>query len=95
MRYSQDYLKIHELKHGYLYKIYARNASYGIWDEKDKSFTISRVKFSWNYLFEEIHWDANTDFGTVKPIKEIEKSPFTTLKEDGILEYLNGFEKRE
>jgi len=66
-----------------------------VYGMKNDSFTISRVKFNSNYLFEEIHWDANTDFGTVKPIKEIEKSPFTTLKEDGILEYLNGFEKRE
>jgi len=89
IKHITDYLKVHELKHGYLYKIHARNASIGIWNENTKDFTISRWKFSMNYLFEEIHWDMSKDFGTVKAIEEIEKTPFTTLKEDGILEYLN------
>ena len=83
-----DYLKLDELKHGYLYDIKARNASHGIWNEKTGGFIIARTKWNDTYLFEEVHWDVDKNFGTAKPTKELEKSPFTTLEEDGILEYL-------
>ena len=74
-----EYLKIDQLKAGYLYKIIARNANYGIWLPQKKSFIISRVKFGENYLFEEYHWDCEA-FATVKPLEEIEKSPFNADK---------------
>jgi hypothetical protein len=87
-----SYLKMNELKHGYLYKIKARNAEYGIWDKNEFGFVISRFKFDLNYVFEEYHWDASEDFGTAKPLEEIEKSPFTKFDEhDSILVYLNEF----
>lgn len=70
-----EYLKMNQLKAGYLYEIDARTASYGIWLPQRKSFTISRVKFGENFLFEENHYDCES-WGTAKPIKEIEKSPF-------------------
>ena len=54
---------------------------------------ISRFKFGHNYVFKEYHYDTGASFGTAKPLEEIEKSPFTTMKEDGILEYLNKFGK--
>jgi len=74
---ENDYLKPEELKIGYLYRIDARNASIGIWRGfKKGDFVISRYKFGQNYLFEEIHWDLSPDFGTVKPLYEIEESPF-------------------
>jgi len=75
MRPHTDYIKMKDLKGGYLYHIYARNASYGIWVPKKESFVISRIKFSENFIFEEYHWDCKT-FATVQPLKEIEKSPF-------------------
>ena len=70
-----EYLKIDQLKAGYLYKIDARNASHGIWLPQRESFAISRIKFGDNFLFEENHWDCES-FATAKPINEIEKSPF-------------------
>jgi len=71
----QKYLKMDQLRAGYLYEIDARNASHGIWLPQKESFVISRIKFSDNFLFEENHWDCKS-FATAKPIKEIEKSPF-------------------
>jgi len=70
------YISVEKLKDGYLYKIHARNAEYGIWVAACGHFIISRIKYTTNYLFEEIHWDLSTHFGTVRPIEEIEKSPF-------------------
>jgi hypothetical protein len=72
----REYLKVEELKENFLYEIDARNARYGIWILKDKTFLISRTKFNFNYLFEELHYDTNEQFGTAKPLKEIELSPF-------------------
>ena len=71
-----EYLKMNQLKPGYLYEIDARNAGYGIWIPRKGSFIISRIKFGLNFLCEEDHWDSENN-GTAKPIKEIEKSPFS------------------
>jgi|WetSurSiteA1Bulk_404760.scaffolds.fasta_scaffold00918_6 hypothetical protein len=71
-----SYLKISELKEGYLYKIKARNAHFGIWNPKVNAFEISRHKFGNNFVFKEYHIDCQ-DYNTATPLKEIEKSPFT------------------
>lgn len=100
-RRGETYLKPKELKVGYLYEIDARNASYGIWMGIEYGeFLISRYKFGDVFLFEEIHVDLSDSFGTVKPLKEIEKTPFdmTKLKfgdniDTKVLEYLNGWKK--
>jgi hypothetical protein len=90
-----DYLKVEELKDGYLYHILARNADYGIWQKDKGTFLISRFKFGDNYLFEEAHYDLSDDFGTVRPLMEIEKIPFYEemfkIKDDKVLKYLNKF----
>lgn len=107
MKSRTDYIKIKDLKGGYLYYIDARNARYGIWIPEKESFAISRIKFFDNFIFEEHHWDCEA-FATVQPLKEIEKSPFkpedlvirkddkTTYfgykNEEKLLEYLNEFE---
>jgi len=101
----KDYIKIKDLKDGYLYKIIARNARYGIWKAETQGFIISRIKFGSNYAFEEYHYDCKA-FPTAQPIEEIEKSPFDTkhlcreqddehfwfTNEDAVLKYLNKFE---
>ncbi|HBM14765.1 MAG TPA: hypothetical protein DD381_00215 [Lentisphaeria bacterium] len=69
-------IRIDDLKQGYLYLIDARNSHLGIWMSKKNSFLISRFKFGDNFLFEEDHWDTGEPYGTVKPIKELEKTPF-------------------
>lgn len=80
------FLKLEECKDGYLYKIHARNASYGIFRKKHEDFVILRTKFYDTFLFEEIHWDASLDFGTVRPLEEVEKSPFTGNDLEEVLE---------
>ena len=79
-----EYLKIEELKDGYLYVILARNANYGIWKKETNSFFISRWKFGNNYIFEEHHWDTDM-FPTARPAREIEKSPFSLWEEMGLV----------
>jgi len=73
--YVEDYIKMEDLKDGYLYKIIARNASYGIWNSETQGFAISRIKFYDNFIFEENHYDC-PEWATAQPIEEVEKSPF-------------------
>lgn len=70
-----SWIPIEECKDGWVYYIHARNAKVGIYDKNEKGFTISRHKFSDNYLFVEYHWDTGEPYGTVKPIKELESAP--------------------
>jgi len=97
----ENYIPMEELKNGYIYKIKARNANYGVWLEKESAFMISRWKFTHNYLFLEIHWDKDDFVGTVKPIEIVEKFPFE-MKEVNeyngdetkiILSYLDSLDK--
>ena len=78
-----EYIKLEDLKDGYLYRIHARNASYGIYRESTEGFVISRFKFGLNYIFEEYYEDGRP-YGTAGPTKEIEKSPFKP-DEDAIM----------
>lgn len=102
---NAEYLKPSELKAGRLYRIRARNSRLGIWLPKVGGFVISRYKFWCNYLFVEYHWDLDESFGTVLPLKELEKAPFNPaiipeLIWDGgpeysrILRYLNEADER-
>lgn len=78
-----EYIKLENLKDGYLYRVDARNASYGIYRESTGGFVISRWKFGLNYTFEEYYEDGRP-YGTVRPLKEVEKSPFKP-DEDAIM----------
>lgn len=86
-------IPLKECKDGYLYIIHARNSSIGIFNKKDKSFTISRWKFKNNYLFDEYHWNTKNSFGpwllqgTVKPYKELYRVP--QMNDVDKLKYLN------
>jgi len=99
-KHYKDYIKFDDLEDRHTYKIYCRNSSVGIFLKENKSFLISRIKFTANYLFEEIHWDMDDSFGTVKPIEKIEKAPFdfelNEIKEqdqaEKVKKYLNKLE---
>ena len=103
---TNDYLKIEELKDGYGYKIYAKNAYVGIWVAKEKYFLISKYKgsllprLSYEYHWDHgEHWDHFADpvFGTAKPLEELEKCPFwetiDAQKGEVITAYLDSLEK--
>lgn len=106
MQESDNYLKMKELKDGYGYKIWARNAFVGVWIESRKGFLISRYKVGPTpRLFVENHWDAWTPddpTGTVKPLEIIERFPFELRSEytdysehekASILKYLDKLEE--
>jgi hypothetical protein len=79
-------IQLNDLKNGYLYKIDARNANYGIWVEDRVSFVISRTKLGNNFLFEEEYKDGSA-FGTALPLEEIEQSPFSDDDMPGFMNY--------
>jgi hypothetical protein len=85
------YIPLDLCKDSFLYIINARDATIGIYNEKDFSFTISRTKFSSNFLFEEYHWDTGSPFRTAKPLKEI--GPVPAMNEDEKLAFLNKKER--
>ena len=87
-----DYIKVEDLKDGYVYEIDARNSNVGVWHEANGEFVLSRFKFGLNYLFGEIHYDLSDDFGTVKPIREVCKCSLDldiNINEKLLLDYLN------
>jgi len=110
---STSYIKIDLLKDGYSYKIWARNAYIGIWIKEENCFLISRYKVGKNpSLDREYHWDYCVDpeldwgkgrekglYGTAKPLKLIEKSPFEVKdfnqesRKKQILKYLDDLEE--
>lgn len=73
---NNEYIGIEDCRHGALYRIDARNFSFGIYDEYTQSFTGIRTKFGMQSLFPEIHWDTGPPYGTAKPLEFLEQSPF-------------------
>lgn len=69
-----DYIKLEDCKERFLYKIFSRNLSYGVYDG-NSGFIGIRNKFGMDYLFTEYHWDAGPPFGTVHPKEEICEVP--------------------
>jgi len=89
-----NHLPMDEMKEGYLYKVNCRNADYGIWRASENSFVIRRTKFHSTYTFEEYHYDTGPPYGTARPLKVLELSPFkdedykhVVVEQDG-MEYL-------
>lgn len=89
---------------GNVYKIRARNGSFGIFvrgksDPKafvqgNNAFTLSRWKLGSNYLFDEFHWDMGIPFGTVKPLEDLGPAPIFK-DDDEKLKYLNELTESE
>ena len=76
MDHRLPYISLDDCKDGYLYEIQARNFSIGIFNSYDRSFVGIRYKFGTRFLDTEVHWDADDNHGTVKPIRELELSGF-------------------
>lgn len=73
-----DYIKLEDCKKGFLYKIFSRNLSHGVFDGST-GFIGIRNKFGCDYLFTEYHWDTGPPFGTVHPKIKICKIPDNIL----------------
>ena len=73
-RDALDYLKLDECLTGYVYRVYARNFKYGIFDG-DHKFLGIQYEWGKRYLGEELHWDYDQRHGTVKPFEAIIRVP--------------------
>jgi len=78
-----DYIKLIDCRDKYLYKIYARNFSYGVFSNDSSGFIGIRNKFEEVYLFMEYHWDCGVPLGTVKPIKKLFRLPNDLIINEG------------
>ena len=68
---EQEYIKIKDLIVGDQYYCDARNFKVGTWD--GEKFCYIRQKFGHVYEDKELHWDTDPRYGTVKPLKIVEK----------------------
>ena len=86
------WIPMSECRHGYLYRICARNGVIGVYDAENKWFALSRHKFNLNYIDYEEHWDTGEPFGTVKPIEDLGLYTGPT-DEEGFVSFLNNYFK--
>lgn len=79
-RATENYLRLSELKGAGGYLISARNSHLGLFvpHAEKPGFVIRREKLGSTFLFLEYHWDVGAPYGTVKPLKFIEPSPFSS-----------------
>lgn len=71
MRNLQDYIPLEQCVHRKLYRIHARNFKLGVFNAPTNGFKGIREKFGSRFIDEEIHWDADAAYGTVKPVEEL------------------------
>lgn len=69
-----QYLRPEECEPGYLYRLQARNAPWGIWlGLPHDFFIIRRYKFGMTYLDCETHYDLDPHYGTAQPLIKMHK----------------------
>ena len=93
MKYNPLRIPIDECKHGYLYRIFSRNLTFGVYDERCNGFIGIRNKFGSDYLFTEFHWDLG--YGTVNPKEELMQVPDNievNENDDKLFEWLKKWE---
>jgi len=77
-----SYIPLKKCRHGHAYRIRSRNLWIGVFNKKTKGFVGIREKFGDEYLFEEYHADTGAPYGTVHPIRLIEKCPLKDIRDD-------------
>jgi len=70
------YMPMDDMKPYYLYRVHCRNSRYGLWLPDQNGCMGRRQKFHDWFLFTEYHYDTGPPYGTLKPMRELEKSPF-------------------
>ena len=66
---TDEYLPKEELEIGQAYEVDGRNFTVAIWT--GEKFAGVRNKFGQNFIDEEIHWDDDDHYGTVKPLRKL------------------------
>ncbi len=82
-----NYIPLSDCQHGYLYHFRARNFCLGVFNAQTNGFVGIREKFGNEYLFTELHWDADPMFGTVQPIELLEPCPIADLSEGEVVNH--------
>lgn len=78
-----DWLRPEECETGFVYAIYSRNLSFGVFrNDGADGFVGIREKFNDLFLFTEYHYDTGGHFGTVRPYLKLEKCPIENLEEN-------------
>jgi len=75
------FVPLKKCKHGWAYRIRSRNLGFGVFNSKTRGFVGIREKFGRTYLFEEYHADTGAPYGTVHPIRPIEKCPLPDIRD--------------
>lgn len=70
------FIPMDDMKPYYLYRVNCRNSRYGIWLPAQEGCMGRRQKWYDWFLFTEYHYDTGPPFGTLRPLTELEKSPF-------------------
>jgi len=65
-----EYLKKDELIIGGRYRVEGRNFDIATWTGEE--FVGMRVKFGGRFLDQELHWDDDPKYGTVKPLEYLD-----------------------
>lgn len=68
------YINLGDLKHGFIYKIHARNLCVGVWDKNAQGFIGIRHKLGSQYLFTELEYTTNSRFGTAMAVEALDES---------------------
>ena len=66
---TDEYIKKEDLIVGAEYEVQSRNLIKAVWD--GEVFVGEAETFGLTYMTEELHWDDNDHYGTVKPLKLI------------------------
>lgn len=75
----QNYVKIEDCIHNGFYRVAARNFYFGVYNKENNSFYGIRYKFGHRFIDQELHWDIDEKFGTVKPVEFIKKCPINDI----------------
>jgi hypothetical protein len=73
----QIYIPIDKLINNHIYEVKGRNFSAAVWKAKNRRFYGVRHKWGDTYISSEVHWDEDSHFGTVKPLREIRELEFS------------------
>jgi hypothetical protein len=73
--WQKEWIPLGECKDGYLYRLSSRNLIMGVFHKSSQSFLGMRLKFTSEFIDQELHWDVGPPHGTAKPTEEVCQVP--------------------
>lgn len=71
IKHEENYIKKEDLIENEIYRCYARNFEYGIWNGEGFEYIRHKFGTKWFFYDTEFHWDDGPPYGTVKPLEHI------------------------